>query len=427
MPTLESRRHLRPPFTLLSLHLSLQPMSSTPPLRVVTTLPDLQAYRDRVLPLIALSERPEVSLVYLLTTAGQDLSKLQPYSKLKVIEAPRRGYLKWLARWLIERLEADALEVVHDCFGHLAAAFEKTNDDRKYALLTVQYTTNWGWFRRVRPLGFELNARYAFLRARSLWLDARVTRAADRVVVLGPGHERDLIEGHGLAPARVTVIPAEIDAERFKPLPVSTAQPTSSGPVRRLLYTGALSRNKGLDLLLRLFEALIATEPSLSLTLIGRVPPFEARWVSEALSRSSARAHIEVIPALPQDELIQHYQRADLYLFPSRFEGAPRSLREALACGCICVSADLPGCRGADPEAHFIHFASTHSLDAWLSLTRRALLEPALERQERSARGVARMRSAHSPQAVADRYLSLYQELIEERRLARAGEKRSHS
>jgi|GEM_PF-1488501 len=397
-------------------------MSPTHPLRVITTLPDLTAYQDRVLPLIALSKSSEVSLVYLLTVEGQRLEHLEAHPKLKVIEAPRRGYLRWISRWLLERLEAGAVEVVHDCFGHLALAFERPREGLYPVRLTVQYTTNWGWFQRVRPLGFELSARYAYLRAQSLWLDARVTRASDRVVVLGPGHERDLIEGHGLSPEQITVIPPEVDATRFYPKPAlferprERRHPPQTGQLIHLLYVGALSRNKGLDLLLGAFSRLAELNPNLRLTLIGRVPPFEASWLQDRLERCEAKGVIEALPALPQTALISHYQRAHLYLFPSRFEGSPRSLREALACGCVCVSADLPGCRGLDPEGDFIHFVPEHSLEAWIQATRDALHEPQSDHRARALRGVEHMRSAHSPQVVADHYLSLYQQLIEARR-----------
>jgi len=401
-----------------------EPLRPPRPLRVVTTLPELKSYRDRALMIAALAQRPELDLVYLLTVEGQApelCAPLRALPKLKLIEAPRRGYLRWLTRWLNERLDAEALEVVHDCFGHLAAAFERPEaqrPSRRYALLTVQYTTNWGWFERVMPLGYDLNLRYAYLRAQSLWLDARVARAADRVVTLGPGHERDLIEGHELSPHKLCVIPAEIDSERFRPLDEPETGSAPSRDEQLLLYTGALSRNKGLDLLLALFASLSHGRPQLKLCLIGRVPPAERRWLQDALKANPARERIETLEPLPQEELIPYYQRAWLYLFPSLFEGSPRSLREALACGCLCVASELPGCRGADPHGDFIYFAPPRDLELWSAQVSEALRVTSAERARRVRLGLARMRAEHSPEAVASRYLSLYHELLAERAAA---------
>ena len=39
------------------------------------------------------------------------------------------------------------------------------------------------------------------------------------------------------------------------------------------------------------------------------------------------------------------YQMADAYIFPSRFEGLPTSLMEAIATGLPCVVSDIGGCQ----------------------------------------------------------------------------------
>ena len=44
-----------------------------------------------------------------------------------------------------------------------------------------------------------------------------------------------------------------------------------------------------------------------------------------------------------QDELIAAYQRANVFVLPSFYEGLPLVIVEAMACGCTVVCTDLPG------------------------------------------------------------------------------------
>ena len=56
---------------------------------------------------------------------------------------------------------------------------------------------------------------YVAQRVITLWRDRRVCQSADRVLVLGPGLEHDLMDGHGVDPHRVEWLPSEIDTELF--------------------------------------------------------------------------------------------------------------------------------------------------------------------------------------------------------------------
>ena len=70
-------------------------------------------------------------------------------------------------------------------------------------------------------------------RIETLWRDRRVCRAADRVMVLGPGHEEALIRGHGLDREQIVWTPAEVDVGRFVPGPaVSKDRPILTFSVR---------------------------------------------------------------------------------------------------------------------------------------------------------------------------------------------------
>jgi glycosyltransferase involved in cell wall biosynthesis len=50
------------------------------------------------------------------------------------------------------------------------------------------------------------------------------------------------------------------------------------------------------------------------------------------------------IPVIPDKKLVEMYQCADIFVFPSRLEGFPRVLIEAMAAGMAVVTTDAPGC-----------------------------------------------------------------------------------
>jgi glycosyltransferase involved in cell wall biosynthesis len=99
-------------------------------------------------------------------------------------------------------------------------------------------------------------------------------------------------------------------------------------------------------------------------------------------------------------------------VFPSYFEGSPRSVREALACGCRAILSDLPGHRGIDPSADFCWLLDTRDPQVWADAVHAALVEPPAQARARSQRGIERMRTVHHPFSVAAGTLAVYRAVI---------------
>lgn len=371
---------------------------------------DLPAYRDRFHMITELSRC--VGRLHLLTDRLPEEMLPDPtrYPNLRV-HALGKPRFHQRAVALLERLHrAGAVDVVHDTFGHLSAFFQRVApiEGRKLRLVTTQYSTVWGWYTRVRPTELMDSWRYGIIRTIGLWRDRRLCPLADRVVVLGPGHENDLIEGHGVAPERVSWLPSEIDTETFT---VDAAQPRDEGPT--LLYTGIIFRNKGVDFLFEAVARLAKRWPTLKLVMLGQVAPWEKAWVQRVIDETGVAPHLEMPGKVPRQDLLRWYRRADLFVFPSLFEGSPRSLREALACGCRAVASDIPGHRGIDPEERFIRFAPVKDADAWTEAIGELLSERPEAARERSQVGARWLHDHHSPEAVAKVVANLYAEVLQ--------------
>jgi glycosyltransferase involved in cell wall biosynthesis len=282
--------------------------------------------------------------------------------------------------------------------------------DRRFRTLNTQRTSNTAWFELVRPLGFELDQSYVQQRIISLWRDLRLFKQADHIVVLGPGHDQEIISHYGVPNHHVSWFPSEIDLRKFLPDFESAIE------AKVVLYTGRIFRNKGLEDAFAVMFALKDQIPDLKFVLIGEVPFFERKWFESQMTESR-NLGLEVVHLLhmPREHLIRYYQTSGVYLFPSLFEGSPRSVREAIACGLPAVLSDIPGHRGIDPEEGFVRFFPVRDREA---MKRQVLLqiEENLSdldgRRLRAQRGIDWLMNNHHPERVADRYCRLYGELL---------------
>lgn len=105
-----------------------------------------------------------------------------------------------------------------------------------------------------------------------------------------------------------------------------------------LIAMGRLVRQKGFDLLLEAFAQIAERHPDWSLTIIGKGPLRAELEKQKTALRLDERVYFTGEMADPFPVLCA----ADLFVFPSRFEGFGMALAEAMACGLPAVSFDCP-------------------------------------------------------------------------------------
>ncbi|MBI3021867.1 MAG: glycosyltransferase family 4 protein [Candidatus Omnitrophica bacterium] len=156
-------------------------------------------------------------------------------------------------------------------------------------------------------------------------------RSADRIVVASEADRSYFINQDGIAADMIRVIPNYVDIGHFKP------DPAVSKERGLLCYVGKLGYNKNLPVLLEAIREI----PGVRLRLIGDGP------LREPLEQQAhgARLPVEFVGTVPHDRLPAVLNRAEAFVFPSEYEGHPKALLEAMACGLPVIGSDAPGIR----------------------------------------------------------------------------------
>ena len=142
----------------------------------------------------------------------------------------------------------------------------------------------------------------------------------------------------GLAASKLVTMRNGIDLVRFKPMPKAQARKILGwSAVPTLISVGNLVENKGHHIAI---EALSDLE-NFSLVIAGEGPERQALEV--LATRIGVNSRVSFVGRIEQMDLPVYYSAADILVLPSRREGWPNVLLEAMACGTPVVAADVGG------------------------------------------------------------------------------------
>jgi glycosyltransferase involved in cell wall biosynthesis len=131
----------------------------------------------------------------------------------------------------------------------------------------------------------------------------------------------------------IDIVPNGVDVRRF------VLNNNRDWDKPRLLWVGRLVYQKGLDIF---FNALgeLSFLPW-TLTLVGDGP--QRYDLEQIASKREIADRIEFLGWLPREELPRHYKDSNLFVFPSRHEGMPNSVLEAMASGLPVIASNIAG------------------------------------------------------------------------------------
>jgi glycosyltransferase involved in cell wall biosynthesis len=143
----------------------------------------------------------------------------------------------------------------------------------------------------------------------------------------------------GVNNERISHVPNGIPVEFFK------GKRKSGSKVRKVLFFGRVAPVKDVETLLRAWALIEKSNNRVLLEIIGPAE-LEYRKKLDELIKELRLKNVkfgEAVFAL--NEKIRVYNNAEVFVLPSKREGMPQSLIEAMACGNIAIASDIIACR----------------------------------------------------------------------------------
>ena len=138
---------------------------------------------------------------------------------------------------------------------------------------------------------------------------------------------------YGISKTKMFINPYGVDLEIFKEKNYNQINNTLN-----ILFTGNFSVRKGAYIYLQVFE-LCKDKPFIKFTLVGTIESGLYDYLTPFINSGQ----LTYISQLPQKELPNIYQNADIYFFPSHEEGLGLVLLQAMASGLCIIASENSG------------------------------------------------------------------------------------
>ena len=192
------------------------------------------------------------------------------------------------------------------------------------------------------------------------------------------------------------------------------------GQVKRVITTARLSKEKGIDILLRAWDRVVRQEKGLKLIIVGDGPlAGELKKLSESLGVTESVTFMGMI-----QNVMDYLKNADLFVLPSRAEGLSNALLEAMSYGLPCIATNVGGnfeLIGEDEQkkitpGKFIMARNGLLVNPddveGLSDAMLYFIGNGLEREGMGNRGRSYIQENYSIDLIADKYIELYQRMV---------------
>ncbi len=235
-------------------------------------------------------------------------------------------------------------------------------------------------------------------------------RRANAIIADSESTRQDILKILQVDPRKVTAIPLGVSPE-FKPARSETAieeiRRRFHLPDHILLYVGVLEPRKNLATLIRAYAQLVQRGVDHFLVIVGR-----KGWMYKDLFRAienlGLTGRIIFTGYVPEEDLPFLYNAADLFVYPSLYEGFGLPVLEAMACGVPVITSNVSSMPEIVGNAGLLQ--NPHNTDEWADAMQRVLTDRTL-RDTLAHKGLERSK-LFSWERTARETLAVYEHVV---------------
>jgi glycosyltransferase involved in cell wall biosynthesis len=249
----------------------------------------------------------------------------------------------WRSLWLGGCLERDRLDLYHGLSAELPSGIHRRNIRTVVTIHDLIFLRYPEWYKATDRWIYTRKSRYACVNA-------------DRIIAISQQTKKDIEEYFAIPEDKIDVVYQGCDPGFYRQADEEIREKARKYyklPSRYLLYVGTVEPRKNL---LQILKALHISGLEMPLVVIGRQTPY-ARSVRHYIAEMGLE-HIHFLDQVPNHDLPVLYQLADIFIYPSLFEGFGIPILEALNSGTPVITtrggcfseAGGPGSLYIDPE-----------------------------------------------------------------------------
>jgi glycosyltransferase involved in cell wall biosynthesis len=170
-----------------------------------------------------------------------------------------------------------------------------------------------------------------------MWI---VARKSEKIIADSNSTKNDLLKYCGTDPGKVSVISVPISDQYMKYKGDGSVMKQRYG--KYILYVGLIRPHKNVLGLLRSF-LIVKKKYGIEhkLILIGKGQPAYIEAVNKFINENGLNDQVLRMHDIKSDDIIEYYAGADVFVFPTFYEGFGLPVLEAMACGCPVITSNV--------------------------------------------------------------------------------------